>query len=495
MNPARQFLHILGKDIRGHALEIGLVLVLNLVLVLALTETWAESPFMADSGVVQSREELEEMFGIAAQILLVVAWCVLIGRIVQEDGVAGKVPYWLTRPCTRAVMLASKFAFVLLFVHLPLFLSHLAIVTGSGVPLSLAQMLVDQVVLVVCISLPIMALAALTASFTRFLFGGIAITAIASFVVIEGGSRLSLYAAIAATPSVPGQIFVLATGLAILASIAGVALVRQYRSRSTLRIAVSSTVALSVLGLGLLLAPLPFFFPFLTALARPTTVAPTIRFREAAEPRIINAGPAPNPQLVFLPIEVPDAVDTSTSTSRVELRSAAGRVVEFNSNSVAALAVRSGTGIRSSDNGDMWLMLYMPPTTYDSLKDELFSVHFVAHTVTYEVRETEPIPRDGSFVIVDGRAQCGVPARRSLTCRTSSGWAETLYDLTRAEAQQWWVPVRVRFAINPIVTVGMSNGALSQPMTREIPSSVRRRVNVTRQEVTFENIRLGDWGP
>ena len=482
MKPARQFLHILRNDIRCHALEIGLVLVLNLVLALVLTQTWAESLDRPSAG--------EVIIDNAAQLLLVFAWCVLIGRVVQGHAVAGKAPYWLTRPHARSVLLASKLAFVLLFVHLPLFLSQLLIVTGSGVPLSFAQMLVDQAVLAICVSLPAMALAALTTSFSRFVFGGVAVVAVATLLVSALTTRFPIYR-IGNFPSDIGSLAFLAVVLAILASIAGAALVFQYRRRATLRIAVSSIVAVSLLGLGLLtLTPL-VVMGARAAFARPTTVPTTIRFQPAAEPRIVNSQDPSNPRLVLVPIDAIDTGEWIMSTSRVDIRLAAGREVELSGSDFDS---GSGVGIRRNSDGD-WLLLVMPPSQYDSLKDEIVSLHFIADTVNYEIRETEPIPRDGSFVIVDGRAQCGVPAIFPLTCRTSSGWTEASFDLTRAHAQQWWLPVRLRFAINPVVTVRMANGGLSEPRPLEIPSSVRRPVSHTRQDVTLENVRLGDWGP
>jgi hypothetical protein len=320
MNPARQFLHLFLKDIRRHALEIGLVLLLNLGLALALTETWEESLTFDEFGM---------MFGDAAQLLLVLTWCVLIGRVVQDDGVAGKAPYWLTRPYNRPMLLASKLAFVLLFIHLPLFLSHLAIVSGSGLPLSFAQMLVDQVVLAACISLPAMTLAALTTTFSRFVFGGVAATGVLMFAVAAVDPWSSRFV-IGAFPSSPGSYFVLATALAILVSITGVALACQYRWRATLRVAVTSVVALSLLGLVLLTLPTTFVMRARAAVVRPATVATTIRFRAGAEPRIVNVNPEDIPQirLVLLPIDLTDTGESTLFTYKVDIRGAAGSELE-----------------------------------------------------------------------------------------------------------------------------------------------------------------------
>jgi hypothetical protein len=493
MNPARQFLHILLKDIRCHALEIGVVLVLNVALGLALTETWAES-------LPGGLRDVDPMFGAAAQLLLVVAWCVLIGRVVQADGVAGNASYCLARPYSRMALLASKLVFVLLFVHLPLLLSHLAIVTGSDLPLSLAQMLVDQAVLAACVSLPAMTVAALTTSFSRYVFGGIAVAAVANFAVAASSARSPLNA-IGDFPPSPGSHFVVATALAMLAAIAGVALVCQYRRRATLRVAVSSVVALSLLGLVLLTLPTFFVMRVRAAVTRPATVATTIRFRETAEPSILDRELTSDRGfvLVLLPLDLSDTDESTIYTFKVDIRGAAGREHELRG--VRTSGGSYGASIRGTIyggddvDGDGWLDLRLSPSDYDSLKDDLVSVHFIAEIETYEFRETESIPRDGNFAIVDGRAQCGVAIPLSYAvCRSSSGWTQSSSDLSTG-AEQWWLPVRLRFEINPIVTARLGNGTLDEVTTPEIPTRVRRHVSYTRQDVTFENIRLGDWGP
>ena len=488
MNPARQFLHILLKDIRGHALEIGLVLALNVALVLTLTETWAESL------IIDSVDMLTDP---TAQLLLVLAWCTLIGRVVQGDGVAGKAPYWLTRPYTRPAFLASKLVFVLLFVHLPLYMSHLVIVTGSGVPLSLVQMLMDQVVLAVCVSLPAMALAVLTTSFSRFVFCGVAVTAAAMFVAAAGSARNSLFAIPTFRSDFGSQVF-LATALGILAVIVVVALACQYRWRSTLRVAVSSFVAVSVLVLGMLTLPTVFFMQVRAAIVRPPTVAPTIRFREQAEPLVIDPEAYSGPLLVFLPIEVTDRNESDFHIVNIDVRGAAGREIELS-------GAPRGAELRpyNYSDGNSWLILRISRSDYDSLKDDLVSVHLIVEVETHEIRETEPIPLDESVVIVDGHAQCGLFARSPGTsngrppirCRTSSGWTTSSADLERQDVQQLWLPVRLRFEIDPIVRVDIFSDLVGEATIQEIPTSLRRRVSYTRQDVTFENIRLGDWGP
>jgi hypothetical protein len=222
--------------------------------------------------------------------------------------------------------------------------------------------------------------------------------------------------------------------------------------------------------------------------ARPETVPTTIRFLETAEPRIVNPQSPEDSRLILVPIDVIDTGDLAMNTSRVNIRLATGREVAFNSDD---FDTGSGVGLRRNSSGD-WLLLYMPPSDYDSLKDELVSLHFIAEIYTRDILETEPIPRDLSSAIFGDRAQCGIPnGRAPFTCRTSFGLWTSTFDPTRGEAgtstYELLAPVRLRFAIDPILTepTGASEVAASPP----------RRVSHTRQDVTLENVRLGDWGP
>jgi hypothetical protein len=432
--------------------------------------------------------------GAAAQLLLVLAWYVLIGRVVLDDGLAAKAPQWLTRPCSRPLVLASKCAFVLLVVHLPSFLSQLLIVTGSGVPLSLRQLLLNQVVFAASVSLPAMALATLTTSLSRFVFAGVAVAGVALLVIVATASRNPLFFSAGAAPFYAGYAtFLVAAEFAVLALISGVAIVTQYRWRSTLRIATGSLVALSVLGLAMFTLPFSAIQRARAVLVR-ENVTPTIRLRDVSERRSYAARGPDAPLIVSLPVDTPitnNFSPTDESLPRrisVEVRSAAGDKVRL---------VRSGL---RWDDDSTWLDLELTPSDYDSLKDNPTSVRISIEFESYEMRETEPIPLDGGFTIVDERAQCGMHSSISLRrvrCRASFGWSIWFPDpLNRPEAQEMWLPVRLRFAVNPVFVVPIDSYAANEPLPgTTIATQVRQPVGYTRQFVTFENVRLGEFGP
>jgi hypothetical protein len=464
MNAARQVVHILAKDIRGHAPEIGLVVLLNVVLAVAFTETWE---------VALTRNRGDTLVSDAAQVLLIVAWGVLIGRVVQSDGVAGKAPYSLTRPGSRTTLLVAKLAFVLLFVHLPGLLSQLAIVVGSGVPLSFPQLLVNQALFAAGMSLPLTAVAALTTNFSRFVLCGVVVAAVLVFV---------------SGPLDGPPAYVMATALAILALIAVAALASQYRWRSTLRVAAWSVSALVLLGSGSVTLAYYSFMqrtrasviepPIFPSIA-PPIIPSTIRLLDASERDSRDAS-----TIVSLPIDTGFADDAFVSYYKIEVHTAAGSKVSLH-----------GWGLRLRRTGEShdWLDLQLSPTDFETYKDSLVSVRLVTDLETYESRQMEPIPLDGSIAIVGGRAQCGTISSNSILCRTSFGQSLWRLDASNTEARLRWLPLRLRFAFNPIEIRQFGTRFSERFPDASIATVLREPVSYTRQEVTFENIRLSDW--
>ena len=484
MNPLRQFAHTLFKDIRGHWPEIGLVLLLNIVVAATLTQTWAERSYST-----------ETPFNFATQALLIVAWCLLIVRVVQEDGPAGKAPFWLTRPGSRLALLASKLSFVTLFAHLPSFLSQLAIVIGSGVPLSLPQLLVNQAVFAACLSLPLMALAALTTTISRFALAGVAVAAPSLLVVGATLSPLRIPLGARSFYSV-STMFLAAAEIATLVLIAGIALACQYYWRATLRVTTGSLVALAVLGAGVLLLPASYVQRARAVVFGLSTAPSSIRLRSASERRLFSPDVTSSAVVVPLPIDLPDTNNQLVRYYEVDVRSTDGKRVR----QLASPALRMLEGER-------WLDLRLAEADYDSFKESPVSVRLIVELETYETRAAEPIPYDGSFAIVAGRAQCGnrggMESLWMVSCRTSFGWSRWFVDGppdvdSPAEAQLMWLPIRLQFAIDPIertVAVGATRRVDPRLRNTELATVVREPVSYTRQDVTFENVRLGDWGP
>jgi hypothetical protein len=103
------------------------------------------------------------------------AWAFLIAMLVHQESLVGDRQFWLTRPYPRGSLLAAKLFFVLCFVHLPSFAFDIAVVQARGFnPLShIPALLLKQVVLAAALTIPAIALAALTRNLAQFASAGL----------------------------------------------------------------------------------------------------------------------------------------------------------------------------------------------------------------------------------------------------------------------------------------------------------------------------------
>ncbi len=147
----KQALHILRKDILYLWREICLVLAITAML------AWAETATLT---------------GGLAEILWMLAAAFTIARAVHAEAIPGQNQFWITRPYRWTSLLAAKVLFVLLFINLPLLLAQVYIVHSAQFPLlsNLPGLLWSQALIILCFSLPISALATMTAGAVSFLF-------------------------------------------------------------------------------------------------------------------------------------------------------------------------------------------------------------------------------------------------------------------------------------------------------------------------------------
>jgi hypothetical protein len=144
----RQALHIFWKDVRYLKYQIILVFLLAFGL---LWSGAAIGPRMsASSGSIE--------------ILLIVAANFMIARLIHAEAIPGDRQFWVTRPYQWKSLLGAKLSFIVVFVQLPVLLTHLLIVTLNGFPLwsSIPGLLWTQLLITAFVSLPVAALAAMT---------------------------------------------------------------------------------------------------------------------------------------------------------------------------------------------------------------------------------------------------------------------------------------------------------------------------------------------
>ena len=117
-------------------------------------------------------------------LLLPMAWACLVALSVLEEPLAGDRHFWLTRPHRWPTLLAAKGVLRdRLFVHLPSLLadSYILIAHGFSPLANLPQLLLKQAMLAAAITLPAIALAALSGNFTHFMMMLFAVAAGAVF--------------------------------------------------------------------------------------------------------------------------------------------------------------------------------------------------------------------------------------------------------------------------------------------------------------------------
>ncbi len=131
----------------------------------------------------------------AAELLgpLTLAWFVGIAAlavtVVHQDAVPGIDRDWLTRPLKRTELLLAKVLFVVLTVSLPMLLLDLAHASAAGFPLTAALGLAayKELYVIVCLVIPVMALAAATGGMTELIvLGGALIAVFATALSVYG---------------------------------------------------------------------------------------------------------------------------------------------------------------------------------------------------------------------------------------------------------------------------------------------------------------------
>jgi len=115
---------------------------------------------------------------------LTLAWFIGIGAlavaVVHQDPLPGVDQDWLIRPLARTDLLLAKLLFVLLVVFAPMLALDSARVLAGGFSLSAAlpALLYKEVYFLLCFVVPVMALAAITATMAELMVLGAALIAI-----------------------------------------------------------------------------------------------------------------------------------------------------------------------------------------------------------------------------------------------------------------------------------------------------------------------------
>ena len=120
-------------------------------------------------------------------LLLSMAWACVAALAVQEEPLVGDRNFWTTRPHRWPALLGAKLLFVLLAIHVPMFVADLYILTSRGFsPASyLSELLAKQLLFFGALTLPALALASVVSNFTHFV---LAVFSIAAGIGMLNGS-------------------------------------------------------------------------------------------------------------------------------------------------------------------------------------------------------------------------------------------------------------------------------------------------------------------
>jgi hypothetical protein len=203
----QQTWHIFKKDVRYLYWEIAFLLVL------ATISTWSAQGEYSVLGLLY-----------AAAVAYTVA------RLIHAEAIPGENQFWITRPYRWPSLLTAKILFVMAFIQLPVLLMQLALLLHGGFAIGaiLPGLLWTQALILLAISLPCFALAAMTVGLVPFIATILVLVAI-GIVAAQDSSRSMTYA--------PESIDWVLYSIPLVAALIAVppVLYMQYKNRQTRR--------------------------------------------------------------------------------------------------------------------------------------------------------------------------------------------------------------------------------------------------------------------
>ena len=205
----RQSLHIFRKDVRY---------------------LWREiCPGLGAGGRVRADQTSLDGPGVLAAAIY------LMARLIHAEAIPGDRQFWITRPYRWQSLFGAKLLFMLAFVNLPLMLAQWWIAAAAGFPASayLPGLLWSQVVMILAVSLPAVALASVTPGIVSFIFSILILAAVWYGIVTLSTLRDDMPSALQVWPGAIGWIRATYIVLALAATALSM-LYGQYRRRMTL---------------------------------------------------------------------------------------------------------------------------------------------------------------------------------------------------------------------------------------------------------------------
>ena len=332
---------------------------------------------LRNSGGSQMMTQMSELCSIA----MFLGMGVLVAIAVHQDVVPGDRQDWLVRPIRRRDLIFAKLLFILIAVHGPMLLADLALGMAMGFPFfnALSAALSHGVSILVDLSLPVFAVAAMTPTLV-VLFGGLLTVGLIGFLtILLVGSWY--HGGIVPVSGIWWMIPTLWSALALLAVVVTVPL--QYFRRATI-------YARSIVIGAVLLAPIAILLPWAPAfslqqrLSTDPAVSESIgvAFDPALGKLILERGSRNHANSVWLPLQVsgliPDAILINDRTY-VRIISRGGETLYQGptigqphaiSDIIENLPVRTAAGgeVRTHQ------LVTLPGKTYDLIRNQPFRI-------------------------------------------------------------------------------------------------------------------------
>ncbi|HEY6988182.1 MAG TPA: hypothetical protein VH369_07360 [Bryobacteraceae bacterium] len=386
----RQALHIFKKDARHLWFEIAIVLIVTaaFAFVGARRAFWLDDP-NANRSVAWTM----------VQILLPLAWWILIARVVYSETLPGDRQFWTTRPYRWMSLLGAKLLFIAMFVNLPWFIADVIILRAYGfAPESqLAGLFTAQLLISVAFLLPVAAVCAVTSGFVQLLSASFVLL----IVVLVWNTvvpQLALGATWGTLDWITGYYSILMAGCGAL-----IILIWQYAKRKTWWNRTVAAVATIAAMVGAALIPWTSAFAIQSRLSKQRIDAHSIqvlfdsdrKWLARAHPDRFGAG---------VGIELPLKIDGVPPGMEAKAEGLTMQVIA--PNGVVRQGARRPWMQIDSDRQLLTLMNEVDGPFYQSVKDKAVKIRGTLYLTLFGNRRTTRVPFGGERVATHGMGIC-----------------------------------------------------------------------------------------
>ena len=427
-----------------------------------------------------------------AEILLIPAAAFTIARLIHAEAIPGDRQFWITRPYRWQSLLAAKLLFVLAFINLPIFLAQSIIVLADRFPLAsmFPGLLWEQILLLACLSFPIIAFAAVTSRIRAFIFAGLVL-----FTVLVGLPRL-LFGAVnrwIALDNWPISIEWVRDSIAVLA-ITAVALgifYVQYRFRATMLSRTLAVGALAAVALVYVLMPWQLAWAVEARLSKQPAMGESLR----VAPGAIAFHDQWRRVFLDVPIKVTDVaagIELRPDALKIAFRDATGQIWQP--------SLRVSEHSASTDSAGTAILHGSTPLDrklIDQWRDRPLKVHGSLYFTVFGNKREKTIELAGPPANVMDGLQCYAGFVHDIFCRSAFRWPDRMVDAKGATADTRaftefisYSPFPAEISINPIATRWASAPAFGKRLD-EITIVVAEPLAHVRRDFELAGVRLG----